>query len=100
MILTDREIKLALLKKLIIIEPAPDDKAFSSTAVDLTLDENISEFKDGGTGGIEQAIDPSHQDFQPEKTLALISNKIIIPQDGYLLSVRLETSGVTGIICD
>jgi len=84
-ILTDREIKLALLNKLIIIEPAPDDKAFSSTAVDLTLDDNISEFKEDGTGGIEQAIDPSHQYFQPEKTLALISNKITITQEGYLL---------------
>jgi dCTP deaminase len=83
-ILTDREIKLALEKKLILIDPTPDENAFSSTAVDLTLDDNISEFKEG-SGGIEQAIDPSHREFQPEKTLALISNKLVIPPEGYLL---------------
>jgi dCTP deaminase len=83
-ILTDREIKLALQNRLIIIDPEPDERAFSSTAVDLTLDENITEFKEFA-GGIEQAIDPSHQDFQSEKTLELISDKIIIPADGWLL---------------
>lgn len=84
MILTDREIKLAILKGLIEIDPKPDEKAFSSTAVDLTLDENVSELKEL-EGGLEQAIDPSHKDFKPEKTLELISNKIVIPPDGYLL---------------
>jgi dCTP deaminase len=84
LILTDREIKLALQKELIVIDPAPDEKAFSSTAVDLTLDEYINEFKEA-SGAIEQAVDPSHRDFQPEKTLALISDQIKIPADGYLL---------------
>jgi dCTP deaminase len=83
-ILTDREIKLSIVKGLIVIDPAPDEKAFSSTAVDLTLDEYVTEFKDG-SGAIEQIVDPSHKDFQPEKTLELISNKITIPADGYLL---------------
>ena len=85
MILTDREIKLAIHKRLIIIDPPPEENAFSSTALDLTLDEHITELKEGGTGGIEQNIDPSHKDFQPEKTLALISNQVPIPVDGYLL---------------
>ena len=84
MILTDREIKLALQNRLIIIDPEPDERAFSSTAVDLTLDENITEFKEFASG-IKQAIDPSHQDFQSETTLELISDKIIIPADGWLL---------------
>jgi len=83
-ILTDREIKLALEKRLIVIDPPPAANAFSSTAVDLTLDEHISELKDG-EGGLEQAVDPSHQDFQSEKTLELISKKVDIPRDGYLL---------------
>lgn len=85
MILTDREIKLAIAKELIVIDPAPDEKAFSSTAVDLTLDEYISELKDGQEGGLEQAIDPSHKDFKPEKTLELVSHKITIPAGGHLL---------------
>lgn len=88
MILTDREIKLAISKGLIVIDPAPDEKAFSSTAVDLTLDEHVSELKDG-EGGLEQAIDPSHKDFQPERTLELVSQKITIPPDGYLLKPNI-----------
>jgi dCTP deaminase len=84
-ILTDREIRLAIEKKLIIIDPVPELKAFSSTAVDLTLDPNITEFKDG-TGGIETVIDPGHRDFQSETILALVSDRKVIDEaDGYLL---------------
>ncbi|WLB77006.1 dCTP deaminase [Bradyrhizobium elkanii] len=84
MILTDREIKLALEKRLIIIEPIPGPDAFSSTAVDLTLDANITEFREEA-GGIETAIDPGHRDFNSETTLAQISDKRVIPADGWLL---------------
>jgi dCTP deaminase len=84
-ILTDREIKLALEKQLIVIKPAPGANAFSSTAVDLTLDENITEFKDE-TGGVEVVIDPAHRDFHPEKTLSQVSDKRTIDgAAGYLL---------------
>lgn len=46
MILTDREIKLALSKEQISIDPLPDEQAFSSTAVDLTLDQSGRKFND------------------------------------------------------
>ena len=39
MILTDREIQLAIESGQIQIDPQPDDDAYSSTSVDLTLDE-------------------------------------------------------------
>lgn len=94
MILTDREIRLALQQKQIVIDPPPDERAFSSTAVDLTLDEHVTEFKDGA-GGIEQVIDPSHSDFQSEKTLSLISEKITIASGGYLLSPNQLVLGWT-----
>ncbi len=42
MILSDREINLALRRDQIRITPAPLDKAISSTSIDLTLDEEIS----------------------------------------------------------
>lgn len=38
MILTDREIKIAIDRELIGIDPEPAADAFSSTSVDLTLD--------------------------------------------------------------
>ncbi len=85
MILTDREIKLALEKRQIIIDPAPEPRAFSSTAVDLTLDPNLTEFNDE-VGGIEVVIDPSHRDFQSETVLGQISEKRIIdPKEGFPL---------------
>lgn len=85
MILTDREIKLALEKGLIIIDPRPNQLAFSSTAVDLTLDPNITEFKKE-VAGIELIIDPGHREFQSESTLAQISDRRVIdPEEGYLL---------------
>jgi deoxycytidine triphosphate deaminase len=42
MILSDREIKLALQRDQIRITPAPSDQSISSTSVDLTLHEEIS----------------------------------------------------------
>jgi dCTP deaminase len=86
-ILTDREIKVAIEKHLIEIDPRPRDDAFSSTAVDLTLDENITEFKQLSSA-MERAIDPSHPDFRPESVLEEISEKRVIPAEGYLLHPR------------
>jgi dCTP deaminase len=83
-ILTDREIKLALETGLIVIDPTPEDDAFSSTAVDLTLDSTLTEFS-GDEGGVEKTIDPSHPEFQSEITLSQITNNISIPSDGFLL---------------
>lgn len=85
MILTDREIRLAIANKLIVIDPEPGAEAFSSTAVDLTLDPNLTEFKESKPG-IERIIDPVHPDFHTEETLTEVSDKLIINNDdGYLL---------------
>jgi dCTP deaminase len=83
-ILTDREIKLSIEKQLIIIDPRPQPEAFSSTAVDLTLDPNITEFKKE-IGGLELAIDPGRRDFNFEGTLAEISEARVISAEGHLL---------------
>jgi dCTP deaminase len=96
-ILTDREIKLAIQQKLIVIEPSPrEDMAYSATAVDLTLDPHLSQFKEP-VSGIETAIDPSAPDFQKEaeKVLAQISIPIEIGTEGYLLKPRKLVLGST-----
>lgn len=49
MIFTDREIRLALASKSLIIRPEPNGEAFASTSVDLTLDPILSEFKERAT---------------------------------------------------
>lgn len=82
MILTDREIQIALEKKSIVIDPSPVEKAFSSTSVDLTLDPILSIFRDG-QGGLERIVDPSHKDFDHDAALAALTDQITIPQEGY-----------------
>lgn len=57
MILTDREIQIALDQKQITIDPPPHEKAFSSTSVDLTLDPILSEFREVAKG-VERVVDP------------------------------------------
>jgi dCTP deaminase len=84
-ILTDREIKIYIDRGLITIDPRPDlTIALNSTAVDLTLDPIISEFKEQ-KGGIETIIDPSKATFRDEEVLRDITDSITIPADGYVL---------------
>lgn len=96
MILTDREIQIALKKKQIIIEPEPAVEAFSSTTVDLRLDAAITEFRDDlGDDALENVIDPSHKNFVAEKTIAKIAKQVQIGTDGYLLRPRKLVLGWT-----
>jgi dCTP deaminase len=60
MILTDREIKLALQKETLVIDPRPEDIAYASTSVDLTLDPILSEFVDKV---IDRHFDPGRPGF-------------------------------------
>lgn len=85
MILTDREIKIAIEQGLIVIDPRPKDDAFSSTSVDLTLDPTLSEFKDNPTG-VDTSVDPSREGFNHEAVLSqFTTSKEIDLADGYLL---------------
>lgn len=85
MILTDREIKIALDRQLIIIDPLPRDDAFSSTSVDLTLYRVIREFK-LRTEGIETVIDPTHRGYRFDAVSAeLAAERTINKAKGYLL---------------
>jgi dCTP deaminase len=83
LVLTDREIQIVIEQQLIIVDPPPTDKAYSSTTVDFTLDGTISEFKDD-TPGYEKTIDPTHPDYDHEKVLAEITRQVSIPGDGYV----------------
>ena len=66
MILTDREISLAIDQKTLVIDPRPSDDAFASTSVDLTLDPIVSEFKDSS---IDRHFDPGRKDYPLEQVL-------------------------------
>lgn len=84
-ILTDREIQIALEQRSIIIEPMPDERAYSSTSVDLTLDPALSEFAEHPCG-IESAVDPGAANFNHETALSTLLKPIEIDENGYLFS--------------
>jgi dCTP deaminase len=84
MVLTDREIQIIIDQKLIIVDPPPVEKSYSSTTVDFTLDKTISEFVEPRPGR-ETIIDPTHPDFNHEAILSEITRQISIPNDGYVL---------------
>jgi dCTP deaminase len=87
MILTDREIQIALERNVIKIEPNPTEEAYSSTTVDLRLDATLSEYAPQG-GGIETTIDPSHPEFDHEAALTRLTIPVQIPQDGYIFKPK------------
>lgn len=83
MILTDREIQIALTHGSIQIEPAPNEQAYSSTSVDLTLDTRLSEFKDDPSG-IERVVDPGAENFNHEQALSSLLAPVDIEEGGYV----------------
>jgi dCTP deaminase len=86
-ILTDREIKLSIERGFINIDPRPQEQAYSSTSVDLTLDPTINEFVPPGRG-IEQIVDSSVPGLDFEETLAKLTKKVEIGSDGYVLKPK------------
>lgn len=84
MILTDREIQIAVEGEAITTDPRPQALAYSSTSLDLTLDPRITVFK-APTGGIEVALDPTHPSFHPEASLGGLTENLVMDAAGYLL---------------
>ncbi len=87
LILTDREIQTAISRGTIIIDPAPAEKAYSSTSVDLTLDENLTLFKPK-KDGLDTIVDPSVPNFNTEEILKELTVSHRIPGDGYILKQK------------
>ncbi len=83
MILTDKEIEIAIEHSFIVVDPVPSKASYSSTSLDLLLDDQISEFKDL-VGGITQTIDPSQPGFNHKEVFSAITNGVKIdPTNGY-----------------
>jgi dCTP deaminase len=65
-ILSDREILVALQRRFVRITPEPnpsDSDIWSSTALDLKLDAKLEVWKPSGGAGSEDVIDPSDPEF-------------------------------------
>ena len=73
MILTDREIKIALEKKQIKIDPLPDEAtSYQSTAVDLTLSPIVRIFKEG-VSGIQ--FDPGSEGYDYHAVIDMVTTR-------------------------
>ncbi len=95
-ILTDREIQIALSRKQIIIDPLPQlDVAYSSTSVDLTLDPILT-FFDTGKDFVKKVIDPTHPDYDIDEALQEITREEKIdPKRGHDLEPKQLLLGWT-----
>ena len=98
MIFTDREIRLALNQKTLIIDPFPSEEAFASTSVDLTLDPILSEFK---VSSLDRHFDPGRKDYPLEDVLGEATEQIVIQESvPYLLEPRKLILGWTSEYVD
>ncbi len=79
MILTDREIKIALSKGQFAIDPEPQPDAYSSTAVDLTLDGTLRRFKKTVSGGL--SLSPAESDYRFHDKVDLLTEKVELRPD-------------------
>jgi dCTP deaminase len=86
-ILTDREIRIAIENKAISIEPTPKSNAYSSTSVDLTLDSNIRIFKQQ-IPGLDTIIRPSSPGYNFTMAIAQLTEAVEIPSSGFNLEPR------------
>jgi hypothetical protein len=87
MILSDREIRLALARGSIRITPFPGANVWSSTAIDLTLDGQVLRRKPpGGKRARRSAVSPADPDFDRLALIAGRAETVPIPDDGYEMS--------------
>lgn len=85
MILTDREIQQALRHRQIDIDLLPPIDAFSSTSVDLTLDEHFQFWKQSNLAGVEpHVICPGEIGFSFDDVKAAYTEKKRL-KGGYVL---------------
>jgi dCTP deaminase len=87
-ILTDREISISLDRRLITIEPEPEEIAFTSSAVDLTLDPLIWIVRTP-TPALDNVVDPRVAGFNAEQVMrGLSTEETISARTGFLFAPR------------
>lgn len=84
MILTDREIRIAVETGQVVIDPVPPEEAYSSTSLDLTLGVGLHVFKQGHAG-LDLVIDPSAEGYNFIDAINELADEQDIPADGFSL---------------
>jgi dCTP deaminase len=96
MILSDREIKAALTRESVRIEPYPGDDSWSSTAVDLTLAGELRRWKQASGARYRPGVFcPAAADFNYSQLVDEHTEVISLAADGYRLKPRTFVLGWT-----
>ena len=83
MILSDREVRLALERGLVKLAPVPPEELWSSTAVDLRLDAQLRRWV--SRGGANVCFQPGRPDFNFGEIVQRHSEAIDVSQAGFVL---------------
>jgi dCTP deaminase len=79
---------MALERGSLVIDPRPDERAFASTSVDLTLDQTFSIFRQSEPG-VDVSIDPALEGFNHDAAMAQVTERRTIDQtQGFLLEPK------------
>jgi dCTP deaminase len=83
MILSDREIRAALDREAVVIDPPPAVKAWSSTAVDLTLDYQLRKWISPSDESVEASVCPGNKLYNFTALVTRHSQTINLSNGGY-----------------
>ena len=84
MILSDREIQAALRDRILLIDPPPDERLYTSTALDLTLDSVLLRWHEPGNHPSGQPIklynpeDADHPGLPIQLEIFNVGNQIVV----------------------
>ncbi|HUY93559.1 MAG TPA: dCTP deaminase [Pirellulales bacterium] len=95
MILSDREIQAAIARGALKLTPHPSAEAWSSTAVDLRLAQELVLWKRPGGHGVEAVVCPARPDYDFDKVRHDHSQQIDIGADGYVFKSQSFLLGWT-----
>lgn len=90
MILTDREIQVAIDVGQITVDPRPDPSSYSSTSLDLRLSNSIQEWDSSSVRSPAklQIVDPGERGYSFQKFAAQFSKNRKMTYRGYVLEPR------------
>jgi dCTP deaminase len=89
MVLTDREIQVAIQEGQIIVDPLPDPDRFSSSSLDLTLGRTIRIWERFDTPGVEPPVMcPGAADYNYAEVAKNHTQSQVLNADGFVMKPR------------
>lgn len=95
MILSDREIKAAIARGFLKLDPEPKPEHWSSTAIDLTLDAELRVWEPGHGSGVDVTFCPGTRDFNYTEVAEKHTRRVEIPEHGHVLEPKAFVLGWT-----